>query len=67
MSPAKVGSRVVALPSTTSSIWAEGRVGVIAELRDPKEYSGNDSKNLIRWGDDTILMGFNPNDIEELA
>jgi len=48
----KAGDKVVAIDGTIAALFAEGRVGVIAELRDTKAYSGNDSNNLIRWGDD---------------
>lgn len=60
----RVGSKVVARPDTTAAMWAEGRTGVVAELRDPRPYSGNDSKNLIRWGDEIILLGFRPEEVE---
>lgn len=59
----RAGDIVTAVASTTSALWAEGRTGRVAEVRDPKAYSGNDSKNLIRWGDDPILMGFRPDEV----
>lgn len=62
----RVGDRVAALPDTTAAIFSEGRIGKIAELRDPRAYSGNDSKNLVRWGEETILMGFSPEDVRKV-
>lgn len=55
----EVGDRVLALDNSTSSIWARGREGVIECLFDP-ERGGS---NLVRWGDDSILFGFNPKDV----
>jgi hypothetical protein len=62
----RAGDTVTAVAGTTSALWAEGRTGVIAEVRDPKPYSGNDSKNLVRWGDETILVGFRPDEVEKV-
>ena len=60
----KVGDKVIAYPNSTSEIWSNGTVGVIAEIRDERAYSGNDSNNLIRWNNgEGILVGFHPNDI----
>lgn len=59
----KPNDLVEAIPGTTSAMWAEGRRGRVAEVRDPAAYSGNDSKNLIRWGDDPILLGFRPSEV----
>ena len=56
----RVGDIVSALAGSVASMWAEGRLGVIVELRDPKGYSGNDSNNLIKWEGDTINLGFRP-------
>lgn len=59
----RAGDLVEALPDTTAALWAEGRTGRIAEVRDPKPYSSNDSNNLVRWGDDPILLGFRPSEL----
>lgn len=55
----EVGDGVLALDNSTSSIWARGRKGIIECVFDP-ERGGN---NLVRWGDDSILFGFNPKDV----
>lgn len=58
--PLRPGDRVRAVPGSTSALWAEGSVGVIAEVRD--RLGGN---NLVRWEEGTgILMGFKPDDVE---
>lgn len=62
----KAGDRVRAIQDTRAAFWAEGRIGTIAELRDPVSYSGNDSNNLIRWDGDVILIGFDPYEVELL-
>ena len=64
----RIGSRVRAKPGTVAAIFAEGTIGVIAELRDPKAYSGNDSNNLIRWENgEGILFGFRLDEVEEVT
>lgn len=63
MSGLKVGQRVRAKRGSVSEIWSEGGLGTIAELRDPKGYSGNDSNNLIRWDSSQILMGFRQDEV----
>lgn len=65
MSNLKAGDKIIALPNTVSAIWAEGSVGIVAEVRDPKPYSGNDSNNLVRWQNgEGILLGFSVHDVE---
>lgn len=62
--PLRAGDRVTAVAGTTSAIWSEGTVGVVAEVRDHKPYSGNDSKNLVRWDEGRgILMGFRHSEV----
>lgn len=64
-SEVRCGSRVVAKPNTIAALFSEGTVGFVAELRDPKNYSGNDSRNLVRWDDGAgILMGFRLDEVE---
>lgn len=58
----RFGDLVTAKPGTTSALWSEGRVGVVVGLTDPR-YGG---PNLVRWGDDLVLMGFNPRDVEKV-
>lgn len=53
----KVGDKVKAIDGSVAAIFAEGQVGTIAEIRDPKAGSWNTSNNLIRWGDG-CLLGF---------
>ena len=60
----RTGDKVKAIQGTVTALFAEGRTGTIAEVRDPKAYSGNDSNNLIRWGDDSCLMGFRQEEVE---
>lgn len=59
----RAGDTIKARTGTTTDLFAEGREGVVAEVRDPKPYSGNNSNNLVRWGNDSILMGFTPSDV----
>lgn len=61
----RAGDRVRAIPGTVAAMFAEGRLGTVAEVRDPKGYSGNDSNNLIRWDGDSILLGFRPEEVEK--
>lgn len=61
------GGIIKAIQGSTDDIFAEGRSGVVAEVRDPKPYSGNSSNNLVRWGSDEILMGFDPNNVEVIG
>jgi len=59
------GSVVKAKPGTVAEIFSDGTNGIVAELRDPKPYSGNDSNNLIRWNNGKgILMGFRIDEVE---
>ena len=59
------GSVVKAKPGTVAEIFSDGTNGIVAELRDPKPYSGNDSNNLIRWNDGKgSLMGFRIDEVE---
>lgn len=55
----RFGDRIRALPGTTSAIFAEGRVGVVASSP-----SGRSNRGLVRWGDETILMGFYAESVE---
>lgn len=56
----KYGDIIEALPGTSAAAMSEGRLGKVVEVRDPHAYSDNDSRNLVRWGDDPILCGFHP-------
>lgn len=62
----RAGDLVEAIPDTTAALWAEGRIGRVAEVRDPKPYSGNGSNNLVRWGDETILLGFRHHEVRKI-
>jgi hypothetical protein len=67
MSDLKIGDRVTANVGSVDAIFAEESIGVVAELKDPKPYSGNDSNNLVRWKNgEGILMGFDPNDVSKI-
>ena len=62
----KSGDRIKALPGTITEVLSYGQIGVVAEVRDPKGYSGNNSNNLVRWGAEEILMGFTPEDVTKI-
>lgn len=67
MTDLRYGDRVEALPGTTSALWAEGRTGVVVELARPTHLSWDaGSCNLIRWGDETIVMGFRPDEVRKV-
>ena len=52
----KVGSKVEAIAGTVAAMWAEGTTGIVVELIDNRDNSGN---NLIRWdGGNGTLLGF---------
>lgn len=59
----KYGDKVKAIDGTTAAIFAEGRTGVIAEVRTDNRYSWNTSQNLLRWGNENILMGFRHDEV----
>lgn len=59
----KSGDRIRAIEGTVSALFADGRDGTVAEVRDPKGYSGNNSNNLVRWDGSIILMGFHPDQV----
>lgn len=58
-----VGDIIKAITGTTTDLFAEGREGVVLEVKDPKSYSGNDSNYLVRWGNDSVVMGFTPSNV----
>lgn len=54
-----------ALAGSVAAIFAEGRVGRVAEVKRP-EWGRDAGQNLLRWGDEPILMGFSPDEVEEV-
>ena len=60
----KAGDKVKAIQGTVAAMWSEGQVGTVLEVRDPKPYSGNDSNNLVRWGEDGSRLGFRHSEVE---
>lgn len=54
----RFGDSIEALEGTTTAIFAEGRTGVVVSAP-----SGRSSRGLVRWGDETILMGFHAENV----
>jgi len=58
------GDKVTAVEGTPSEWLARGREGVICELRDVSDACAN---NLLRWGYETITMGFYPENVSKVG
>ena len=62
----RYGDTIEAIPGTVAAMSAEGRLGRVVEVRDPKGYSGNNSNNLVVWGDDIIYTGFHMDQVRKV-
>ena len=61
----RFGDHIRAFDGTVTAIFAEGRVGVVAQAPVPTNDGG--ARGLVRWGDENILMGFRAENVEVVA
>lgn len=58
MTTIRFNDTIQAREGTVTAIFAEGRIGVVVETPGPT------GRGLVRWGDETIFMGFHTENVE---